>query len=396
VLSLLLALGGVAGVSAPAYAAGGVMSGKLVDQVGAVVEGVDIEIWDFVNGIVETVTSDSSGDFATSVLPDSPNYYLFIPPNSTDIDGLEVGQLQVLFGISSANQPLGNVMVKRAVPVSGTITNWTPAMGNVRVQVYKPVGASWQYETDALSTGATFSVPAILDSGDYSLYFILDLASTAPFVDAYLGGEYFDVDLADKFTATAGTPESGITMAMPPAALITGTVTDKATGLPIDDVYVAAESETGGYYYSEYTTGPDGTYVLRVVPGLAYSVYAEDNPGVYRAMVYDDLDPCGCTFTPVDPTLAQAATGIDFALVADAAAVFIVGYLRDGAAGAGNPFDNVRVHLYKPVIGGWTEVDVAQSDSNGSSQHSARIGFASSMRACGFRRSTAPRATVPG
>jgi hypothetical protein len=368
VLSLLLALGGVLGTGVPAHAAGGVLSGTLVDQVGDVVAGVHIDIYNnLLGGYLETVISDSNGDFHTSSLADEPNYFFWIHQHSTDGAGLEVGLLQTFFGISAgADVALGPVTIRRAVPVSGTITNWTPAMGNLRVQVYKPAGATWQQDAEANSTGATFSVPALLDDGQYSLRFLLDPASTAPNVDAFLGGEYFDVDLAQKFTAVAGTPTTGITMAMPPAALITGTVTDKVTGDPIANIWVSAESESGGDYSSEFYTGTDGTYVLRVVPGLTYSVYAEDTGSTYRAMMYDNLDPCGCTFTPVNPTLVQPSTGIDFALFEGVNAVFIEGIaLHDSLDPGAIPFDNVRVHLYKPVSGGWSEVDVTSSDNSG-------------------------------
>jgi hypothetical protein len=317
---------------------------------------------------VETVTSDSSGDFATISLPDSPDYYYWIHQNSTDINGLEVGLLQVNFAIASADLALGNVEVRRAVPVSGTITNWTSAMGDLRVQVYEHVGGNWQIQTEALSDDANFSVPALLDDGDYTLYFILDTPVIVPYLDAFLGGEFFDAEDAQKVTATAGTPLTGITMTMPDAAFITGTVTDAVTGAGIPGIWVSTEDPPEYYHWDETQTDADGDYSLRAIPGLTYAVYADDwTNSIYRSMTYKNLDPCGCTFTPVEPTLADPETGIDFALIEEDDAVYIEGVLFDDAilppASTPAPFDNVQVHLYKPVPGGWTEIDVAESDT---------------------------------
>lgn len=361
-IAAILAVAGAVVAATPAYAAGGILSGKLVDQVNAVVEGVDIDIYDYVLGYVETVTSDSNGDFTSSTLDDSNDYYYWIHQYSTDINGLEVGLLQVDFAINSADLNLGNVTVRRAVPVSGTILNWSLAMGDVRVQVYEPGGGTWHYQTEGLSTGASFSVPALLDDGDYTLYFILDTPVTVPYLDAFLGGEFLEVDDAAKVTATAGTPLSGITMTMPDAAFISGRVTD-SLGVGIPNITVSTEDRPDLFHYDETDTDSNGYYQLRAIPGLIYAVRADDYGFVYRSMVYQDLDPCGCAFTEVKPTYSDPATGIDFELTEEAAAVFIDGIVIDDSIYTGFPYDNVLIHLYKPVTGGWSEVDVTQSDS---------------------------------
>ncbi len=68
-VSVLLALTGAVGVSAPAYAAGGVIRGTLIDQVGAIIEGVDIDIYSPTSPLGEAIMGKSAGDTATYEAP---------------------------------------------------------------------------------------------------------------------------------------------------------------------------------------------------------------------------------------------------------------------------------------------------------------------------------------
>lgn len=360
IVAVLLALGAAVGGAAPAYADGDV-TGRLVDQLGTPILGLEFDIWSTTSGLVDTVTTDAStGEFSYPLT--TGNYYYWAHDGALDAASNTYGLASQSFSIGVGDNALGDIVVPKYVMVSGTITNWTSAMGDLGIQI-KSESSGFFTTASGTSTGATFSIPSVLDDGEYTLYFQLDSSSTAPFLDAYLGGEFFDPAAADTVTATAGTPLPGITMAMPDAAFIRGTVRDATTHAGIPDITVSAEDRPNSDFYAETDTDADGEYELRVIPGLTYAVYADDfATGTYRSMTYDGLDGCGCVFTPVEPTDATPATGIDFDLVEDDSAVEIVGSLLDDNA---DPYDDVAVHLYKPVTGGWREVDVTLSDNAG-------------------------------
>ncbi len=361
VLSLLLAFAGVFAIGGPAYASGD-FKGTLVDQLGQPVLGLEFDVWDSGTGtLVTTVTSDgTTGDFLLN-LPDG-SYYYWVHDGALDDSGDAYGLRSETFFITGADADLGNLEIRKYVDVTGTITNWIAAMGNIDVQLKAESGGSWFQLATTTSTGATFTISTPLNTDDYTLYFQLDSGSTAPYLPAYLGGEFLDPNAADMVSATAGTPVSGITMAMPAAALISGRVTDAVTHAGIPNIWVSTEDRPDYYYYDEIQTDANGYYTLRAIPGLTYAVYAYDPGSVYRSMTYQNFDGCGCAFTPVHTTYVTPATGIDFALIEEADAVFIEGFVLDDELAFGNPYDYVLIHLYKPVSGGWREIDVTYSD----------------------------------
>lgn len=348
----------------PAYADGD-LKGSLVDQLGQPVLGLEFEVWSTTGVVVGTPTSDAvTGEFVLPALP-TGGYYYWVHDGALDDGGDAYALKSVGFHIGAGDTDLGALELRRYVDVTGTITNWTAAMGDLDVQLKTENGGYWGTVASTDSTGASFTLSTPLNTADYTLFFQLESGSTAPYLNAYLGGEFFDPADAQMVPATAGTPLSGITMAMPDAAIISGRVTDADTGDGIPDIWVSTEDRPDYYSYDETQTDADGYYTLRAIPGLTYAVYADDDNSVYRSMTYQNLHPCGCAFTPVEPTYADPATGIDFELIEETDGVFLAGLLLDDDVSSGDPFDDVRVHLYKPVTGGWTEIDVAQSDSGG-------------------------------
>ena len=375
--AVTLGLLGVTLAVAPAEAATG-FSGTLVDQLGDPVLGLEFIIHEndgSPSGVDHHVTSDpTTGDFSLTGLADG-QYYLIIGDNPitggySDVNGDTYQNFGGSFYFLPGNEDLGQIVLQKRVDVSGTIANWTSAMGNLDVQVLTDVGGgNWQTVSSGDSVGASFSIPTAVVDGDYTLYFQLPSTSTAPFLDAFLGGEFFDPASAAAVPGIAGTPITGISMTMPDAAFITGTVTDAVTGDGIPGIDVSTEDRPDELFGADTLTDADGHYTLRVIPGLTYAVFADDMSSTYYSMTYQNLDGCGCTFTPVHSTNALPATGIDFALIVDTEAD-IAGFVLDGSlsSGTANPFDGVTIHLYKPVTGGWSEVTTTQTDSGGDFQ----------------------------
>ncbi len=353
----------------PAHASGH-LTGHVQDQAGNAVLGLPFEVVTLPDGnpVTSGSTDLTTGDFDVA-LPDG-DYIFAVDSHAVDHGGVEYGQHLTDFSISGADADFGTVVVDKYVEVTGTITNWTSSMGDVQVQLQRNPGSGWGTIVNTVSTDGTFTVPTTLANGSsYTLYFGLSPASTVPFLSAFLGGELFDVDNAAVLPTSPGVSISGVLMAMPDAALISGTVTDAVTGLGIPNISVSAEDHPGALFYAQGWTDAHGDYSLRVVPGLTYAVSADDprtTYGSYVSMTYDGFDACGCDHTPVQTTVLLPATGIDFHLQVDTD-VNVLGVVLNGALSSGpsGPYEGVQVHVYRHVPGGWSEVASALSDHLG-------------------------------
>ena len=367
---LLAILLGLAGALVPAVAASAAAQGIIVDQANVPVVGIAAEIRGQIsNTVVANVVTNASGEYDVLPLPVDGDYAIFVLNGATDINSDVYGYNTIQFTIVGGVAVVPDLVISRYVDIGGVIDNWSPAMGDVYVEVYRyyPIGDYWTGTSfDVTSTDGTFAIPTLVGAGTYTLWFSPD-DYASPYVESFLGGEFYDPADAATFTLADGVGTSAITMHMRDAAFIYGTVTTDGI-TPLAGIDIGADEQTtypALWHYTEATTDANGEYRLSVRPGGTYAVYAYDSP-LYLGMTYDGFDACGCQFTPVVSTIATPATGIDFDLVLASSAVYIEGIVFDDAlAGPSSPLDNVLVHLYKPVTGGWTEVDVVQSDSNG-------------------------------
>jgi hypothetical protein len=265
--------------------------------------------------------------------------------------------------------------------ISGTIGNWDASLDGSDVYVVLDDGSLDGLDVgDFQVSGPTFVWdsadaydPTVLVDGRYTLYFDVDDASE--FVDGFLGQrldeEYPEVtwlDLDPLADVDAGTFD------LIEAQYISGTVL--GDGSPVEGALVYADDESiifdaDGDFVDWMqqpfvgVTDVDGAYRIKVAAGRSYVVTATH--GDWPGQTYDGIDGCGCRpppgYTPVqaDPPPAGERTEVDFDFVRPAA--FIFGYTADQFLSG--PAAGVDVHLYRPVTGGWVEVDSVQSDGSG-------------------------------
>jgi hypothetical protein len=146
---------------------------------------------------------------------------------------------------------------------------------------------------------------AVTDSTGY--YMIQDLNEGIYTVVAH-ARNYRPQRFPDSVAVIAGQNASGINFALAPQTpppppnpgSISGTVTDSATGQPIEGAVVVAHSRR---FARRATTGPDGTYAITGLRAGAYRVVARGQG--YAPQMYPD---------PVIVDAGQGVTGINFAL----------------------------------------------------------------------------------
>ncbi len=144
---------------------------------------------------------------------------------------------------------------------------------------------------------------------------------------------------------TSGAPASGINLALPVGARISGTVTRQSDGTPVTSGFVIAESESGSHSYST-SVGAGGIYtIIGMAPGN-YRVWVDSQlPGLMSEargnLPCSPLGDCSWLPSPLLPVSAGSTTsGINFAL--DAAGK-LSGVVQDGA---GAPIANAALQLY--------------------------------------------------
>lgn len=381
---IVLALIGIVAGGAPANATGDV-TGRLVDQLNDGVPGLEFIAYGAPDNQVHVVT-DSTGHFTIPGLAET-SYYLILGENPVtggyaDSHGDHYENNGTVSFVVPQDTDLGTIVMNKFVPISGTITNWTSGMGDIRVDLFGDTGGTWHqlgnggnYGDD--TTTATFSFLAPISAADYTLRFQFD--GPAPYLGAFLGGVFDDPSLGMPLDGVPGVGQSGIQMTMPAAALVTGRVTTGGS-TPLAGIEVSAQNEPDETEYDETVTDADGQYSLRVRPGVTNSVYAEDYPlERYLPMTYDNRSGCGCDFDPVVSQLGSPAQNIDFDLVLDDSAPVIEGLVLDGLAPSA-PTADIDVRLLRSVGGHWVLADEATSTSLGPPNFGFTVGTVGTYR----------------
>lgn len=371
VVAALVALAiGLLGALVPAVSASasGQVTVHIVDQAGVAVVGIDVDFRNFADNspAAAPVPSDPNGDVILT-LPDG-DYFYYVHDGENDSVGDSFGNSAAGVSVAGADQTLPDFTVNRYADVSGVIDNWSPAMaaaGGVDVQLWyhNALPDYWAGTSySVLSLDGTFSFPAIIFDQPYTLDFEM-YDGNSPYLDAFLGGELDDPALATQLVGVPGDGFPGLTMTMPDAALITGTVTTGGT-TPLDGIWINALDQPDENFDFETTTDALGQYSLYVRPGLTYAVHADDYDlipgGPYDSMTFDGWDGCGCNFDPVTPTLAVPSPDIDFDLLVGTTALQIGGVAADDSS---NYIDGIQVRLFRASGAAWVLDDVVVSDS---------------------------------
>lgn len=310
---------------------GGTLSGTLIDgyRGGPLDAFVSVNVYD-ANGnwLTSATTDDNDGTYSAIGLPDG-TYYLGIAIGEPYRDGT-----QVYPGIvcddngcppPTAGTPLTianasaianlDFTVHPDVVISGRVTDADTGqpIGSVEVDAPGPNSFAQTY-SDAATGGYTVYVPADTPVEIHAY-------GPLPYIDAIYPGasciRYYCVGDVTPLSATTGSVLTGIDVAMKPGAVVTGTITNAATGGPgygFVVLYDAAFNEiwaSATYGQGRYTSQPwlPGTYYVQASgQGLLEGCAFWDN----RPCPDDGGDPAGVDPTPIVVAAGEVRDGIDF------------------------------------------------------------------------------------
>jgi hypothetical protein len=247
--------------------------------------------------------------------------------------------------------------------IEGTVTDRATRLplAYVSVRVYDASGSLVSTAlTNALGVYTTSGGPGLV-SGTY----YVRTSNSLGYVDElYYGvrcpGESCPVTVGSPIAVTAGSTTGGINFALARGGRIGSTVTDAATGQPLEGVEVSIHDASGRRVTGGATDG-SGAFasVDALLPGTYYA--RTSNTLGYGDELYDDI-PCpggACSVTTGTPIVvtAGAAASIAFALEAGGR---IGGAVTD--SGTGLPVAGARVRVYDSA---GAAVASASTDSSG-------------------------------
>lgn len=219
--------------------------------------------------------------------------------------------------------------------ITGTLTDATtsaPLAGNCNASVWAVNADTGDYFfAEGCTDGSGGYSIAGLPTGQYSVY-------VSDSTDGYAQTETGPVSV------TLGQTTSGVDLALPQGGTIAGTITDAATGNPVDDpncdvtIYVYAVDDL--YDPVAYGGCPsNGAYEIDGLAAGQYKLYVYYGSLGYLAQWYDGA-ASGDAATPVDVTAGNTAT-VD---IAAEKAGSISGTVTDAATG--NPTGGVCVNVF--------------------------------------------------
>ena len=238
----------------------------------------------------------------------------------TDADGYrDLGEVTI------GSDPTDPVRPDHGVTIQGIVSSSSPAellAGCLVFAVAKAaVGEQWPVLCASGATGATGAYSVSVPTGVEVVVFAMqadDYAAT-PVAPYYWGQFYPGVTTQSAATvlvrADAGTIP-GIDFTLAPGALLSGAVTDAASGQPVAYAAVEALAAADRHLLTRSYTQADGSYRL-VTPANTEMILQAGSDG-YRAKYYDNTAQLAAA-TRFTPTADQALTGRNFTLDSTAA-----------------------------------------------------------------------------
>jgi hypothetical protein len=213
-----------------------------------------------------------------------------------------------------------------------------------------------EVHTDA---NGNYTLPG-LDPGSYRLQFGDCGGSARNDVPQYYEGSGSSQDTQGfhEVSVTAGGSQTGINATLLAGTSISGHVYGGSTSTPLGDACVSAGAGNNGG--GSATTGSDGSYTIsHIPPGLAYTVSFQPCDGSSYAKQYYSGAASSAQATPVTPTVAQPATGIDAVLTSGAS---ISGTVYDAG---GEPITTGGICVEAVPTSAGADDGTAEIDANG-------------------------------
>ena len=344
---------------------GGRISGTVTAQAGgSPLEGVEIQLYryeanfDHWNSIWvgRNIYTDTNGNYEVKGLPAGDYIVEFRDPSGNyaqeyHIDAFSEVTATVIPVAQGQYKPGIDADLVPGARISGTVTAGAGGAPLRRIEIevyrYEPDPGYW----NSIWTGAPNYTDANghydvkgLAAGDYLVKFSDPSGNYAQeyFIDAY--GE----ETAAVISVAQGQQVSGISAELLPGAMISGTVTAEATGLPLQGAqievyrYEVIEDEWASMWTGNtIITDLSGAYSVQGLPEGIYQVKATDPAGNY-ALTYYLGASSSATATDIAIEHGDTKTGIDFRL---SRAARIEGNVT--SAFDSNPLEGVEVRVYR-------------------------------------------------
>lgn len=243
---------------------------------------------------------------------------------------------------------------------------------NVWVLAYKQVDKEWYPVRDALTGPDGTYMMGGLPAGTYRVFFMEESGSYA---SEYYNGR-LTLESADDVIVRAGEVTPDIDASLEPAAHISGTVTDAATGEPLQGVWVTAYRKVakGWEPWWGAETRSDGTYSIDGLMAGTYRLEFADYWGGHAFEFYENKTSIDLA-TDLVLSVGTVASGIDAQLEPGGR---ITGTVVDPK---GVPLQYVMVVVYR-LSGGvwepWSAVETARDGTyaiTGLATGTYRVGF---------------------
>jgi len=330
------------------------VSGTVTDvQSGLPLAGVTVSLVMSNGTVVGSTTTDAAGSYQTTAVP-TGSYRLMTANtlgylNEVYDDVVCLTSCQINLGASvivtaGATTTGINFALARGGRITGRVTDAVTGypLSNQSITIRTANGTSAaNATTDGLGV---YVSPSGLVAGEYHVL--------ATGNDGYIGEAYDDVTCAIgcsgtngiTVTVAAGLTTSNIDFALTPGGRIFGTVTDEATGLPLNGVTISIRSASG-LGAGTAGTNASGMFLTRSgLPTGSYRVVVSNSAG-YVNEAYDNvvcIVSCDGTAGGSVPVTAGATTfGVNFSLVKG---VRFSGTITDGLTGA--PLSGVNALIY--------------------------------------------------
>jgi hypothetical protein len=321
-----------------ALALGGRISGKVTDASNGQALNVQVTVFTSSGVSLGNANTDASGNYTTSGLPPG-SYFLrsatgLVFVNNQQlafVDQLYDGTPCVPFCLNpTAGTPVtvtsgtttGNVNfgLSRGGSVIGAVIDSATGVGipSMGVQIYTSAGVL--AKAAATNAGGGYTV-AGLPPGTY--YARTSSPNGVFYLDALYKGmpcSYgCSVTNGTPFTVVSGLETPGVDFALSSGAGgISGTITDKRTGLPLPNIFVQIYTASGVFTKTAITNVAGSYATAGLAPGTYYARTFQEIPTGHANQLFSGKR-CSSTCTVTNGTLIMVAsgattTGIDFAL----------------------------------------------------------------------------------
>jgi hypothetical protein len=256
--------------------------------------------------------------------------------------------LATLVSLTSTNRTGIDAALSQAAVVTGVVTGPGPLSG-IYIYVYF-ADENVYVNSTTTDAGGAYRMAGLAPTS-YKLQFY---DSTSQHLSEWYEDKA-DWDAADPIALTSGVTTT-VNAELTLAGVISGTVTDEGSGLPVGNINVTAYDAATGNYIRDDNTDSSGVYRLGGLAAGSYKLYFYDYGGVYLGEYYDDKPD----FTSADPVTVTAGVTATVDAQLTRAGV-ISGVVTD--EGSGLPVENIDVNVYDAATGNYIGDD--DTDSSG-------------------------------